>query len=122
MVEGATPIARRPLTLALTLDRSGSMSGDPLRMAKQVALSLVDSLTEQDEVAVVIFDDKIETLQELARVTPAVKAQVRRELAPRRGARLDGAARGVAHELQDDRQRRSAGPARLARCYPLTDG
>ena len=81
MLEADMPIARRPLTLALTLDRSGSMSGEPLRMAKQVALSLIDSLTEQDEAAVVIFDDKIETRQELAAMTPAVKAQVRQALA-----------------------------------------
>ncbi|MDE3229085.1 MAG: hypothetical protein KGO05_04325, partial [Chloroflexota bacterium] len=56
LADSAAPTTRRPLSLALTLDRSGSMSGEPLRMAKQVALSLLEGMTEQDEAALVIFD------------------------------------------------------------------
>jgi Ca-activated chloride channel homolog len=112
---------RRPLTMALTLDRSGSMAGEPLRMAKQVAIALIDGMTEQDEVAVVIFDDDIETLQELAPVTPAVKERVRRAL-----ERVEARGSTALHEawltscnmLASDHM-----PAnRLARCYLLTDG
>jgi Ca-activated chloride channel family protein len=119
--ETAAPITRRPLTLALTLDRSGSMSGEPLRMAKQVALSLIDSLTEQDEAAIVIFDDKIETLQELATMTPAIKAQVRQAL-----ERVEARGSTALHEawLTSCKMLASDDPreARLARCYLLTDG
>lgn len=121
LADGAAPTTRRPLSLALTLDRSGSMSGEPLRMAKQVALSLLEGMTEQDEAALVIFDDKIETLLELSRVTPEVKARMRRQLA-------EVEARGMTalHEAwltscnllaSDD-----LNAARLARCYLLTDG
>lgn len=121
LADGSAPITRRPLSLALTLDRSGSMSGEKLRMAKQVALSLLDSMTEQDEAALVIFDEKIDTLLELGRVTPEVKARVRRTLA-------EVEARGMTalHEawltscnlLASDH----LNTARLARCYLLTDG
>ncbi len=112
---------RRPLTMALTLDRSGSMAGEPLRMAKQVAIALIDGMNEQDEVAVVIFDDKIETLQELAPVTPVVKAHVRRAL-----ERVEARGSTALHEawltscnmLASDHMQAN----RLARCYLLTDG
>ncbi len=118
---GATPEPRRPLSIALTLDRSGSMSGAPLQMAKQVAAALVESLDERDEVAVVIFDDRIDTLQELAPVTPDVKAQIRQRL-----TRVEARGSTALHEawltacnlLASDH----LGETRLARCYLLTDG
>jgi Ca-activated chloride channel family protein len=117
--EPATP--RRPLTLALTLDRSGSMSGAPLRMAKQVAIALMDGLTEQDELAVVIFDEKIETLQELAAVTPEVKRQTRRAL-----EQVEARGSTALHEAWLTSCNMLAGDHlpedRLARCYLLTDG
>lgn len=121
LADGAAPVTRRPLSLALTLDRSGSMSGEKLRMAKQVALSLLDSMNEQDEAAIVIFDEKIDTLLELSRVTPAVKAHVRRAL-----AKVEARGSTALHEAwltscnllaSDD-----LNTARLARCYLLTDG
>ena len=112
---------RRPLTLALTLDRSGSMSGAPLRMAKRVAVALVDGLTEQDELAVVIFDDKIETLRELSRVTPEVKRELRRAL-----ERVEARGSTALHEAWLTSCNMLAGDHlaedRLARCYLLTDG
>jgi len=118
-----TPAAepRRPLTLALTLDRSGSMAGEPLRMAKQVAIALIDGMTEQDQIAVVIFDDKIETVQELASVTPAVKTHVRRALAQveaRGSTALHEAWLTSCNMLASDHMQAN----RLARCYLLTDG
>lgn len=120
--ESAEPAApRRPLTLALTLDRSGSMSGAPLRMAKQVAIALMDGLTEQDELAVVIFDEKIETLQELAAVTPEVKRQTRRAL-----EQVEARGSTALHEAWLTSCNMLAGDHlpedRLARCYLLTDG
>ncbi|HEX8997384.1 MAG TPA: VWA domain-containing protein [Ktedonobacterales bacterium] len=119
--QAAEAPARRPLTLALTLDRSGSMSGEPLRMAKQVAVSLVDGLNEHDEIAVVVFDDKIDTLQERAAVTPEVKERIRREL-----ARIEARGSTALHEAWLSSCRLITGDqlqeTRLARCYLLTDG
>lgn len=53
---------RRPLNLSLTIDRSGSMAGQSLRYAIQAAQDLVDRLTADDFLSVVIYDDTPETI------------------------------------------------------------
>ncbi|WP_413166069.1 vWA domain-containing protein [Capilliphycus salinus ALCB114379] len=53
---------RRPLNLSLVIDRSGSMAGQSLRYAIKAAQQLVESLTADDIVSVVIYDDKPETI------------------------------------------------------------
>src|SRR5262245_53769147 len=59
---------RQSLHLALVLDRSGSMSGEPLEEAKRCARHIVDSLAPGDRAAIVAFDDEIESV---APLTPA---------------------------------------------------
>jgi Ca-activated chloride channel family protein len=68
--------ARRPLTLALVLDRSGSMAGTPLEIAKAVATRLVNDLAPDDQIAVVAFDDKMTTVHALAPASAEVKASI----------------------------------------------
>ncbi|ERT04357.1 von Willebrand factor type A domain protein [Lyngbya aestuarii BL J] len=53
---------RRPLNLSLVIDRSGSMAGQSLRYAIKAAQQLVESLTADDIVSVVIYDDQSETI------------------------------------------------------------
>jgi Ca-activated chloride channel homolog len=53
---------RRPLNLSLVLDRSGSMAGQPLRSAIEAAQNLVEELTPDDLLSVVIYDDVAETI------------------------------------------------------------
>lgn len=53
---------RRPLNLSLVIDRSGSMAGEPLRHAISAAQKLVEQLTDQDYLSVVIYDDTAETI------------------------------------------------------------
>jgi Ca-activated chloride channel homolog len=53
---------RRPLNLSLAIDRSGSMGGTPLRYAIKAAQQLVDKLTPEDYLSVVIYDDDAELI------------------------------------------------------------
>ncbi|SMB82064.1 vWA domain-containing protein [Deinococcus hopiensis] len=53
---------RPPLNLALVIDRSGSMSGHPLAMARKATQVGLRKLEAQDRVSVVIFDDEVELL------------------------------------------------------------
>jgi Ca-activated chloride channel family protein len=63
----ATP-ARPPLHLALVIDRSGSMSGQPLIEAKRCAEFVLDALQPTDRLSVVAYDDTVQTLAEAAPV------------------------------------------------------
>ena len=60
---------RPPLNLSLVIDRSGSMSGHPLEMARQAAQAGIHLLEPHDRVSVVIFDNEVETLIPSQRVT-----------------------------------------------------
>jgi len=53
---------RNPLHLALVIDRSGSMSGQPLEEAKRCAEFVLDGLVPTDRLSVVAYDDEAETL------------------------------------------------------------
>ncbi|MEQ8958774.1 MAG: VWA domain-containing protein [Coleofasciculus sp. C2-GNP5-27] len=70
--------SRRPLNLSLVLDRSGSMGGTPLRYAIQAAQNLIDHLTPDDFVSVVIYDDTAEVIIPPALVSDkaAIKAKI----------------------------------------------
>ena len=60
--------ARPPLRLALVLDRSGSMTGEKLAVAKRCAAWLVARLRPVDELALVDYDDRVRLLAPLAAV------------------------------------------------------
>jgi len=53
---------RNPLHLSLVIDRSGSMSGQPLDEAKRAAEFVLDGLQTTDRLSVVAYDDRIETV------------------------------------------------------------
>lgn len=61
--------ADQPISLALVLDTSGSMSGSKMEDARKAAHRLVDLLREGDDLSVVSFGSDV-TTAELRRVTP----------------------------------------------------
>lgn len=60
---------RSPLNLALVIDRSGSMSGHPLQMARQAAVAAVRQAHPEDRLSVVAFDDRVEVVVPSGSVT-----------------------------------------------------
>jgi Ca-activated chloride channel homolog len=57
----ATGVPKRPrLNLAIVVDRSGSMSGEPLYQAKRAAAFMIDSLDSNDFASVVAYDDTVQ--------------------------------------------------------------
>jgi Ca-activated chloride channel family protein len=64
---------RTPLELALALDRSGSMAGPKLEVAKRCAGWLASRLRPEDRLAVVAYDDEVRLLAPLAPVNGALQ-------------------------------------------------
>ena len=52
-----------PLNLSIVIDHSGSMEGEKMEYAKKAAKEIVNKLTSDDYVSLVIYDDNIEVIQ-----------------------------------------------------------
>ena len=124
-VSFAAPVApsradRRPLTVAFVLDRSGSMGGEKIRLARQAVDTAVLMLKPEDLFSVVVYDDRVDVLVSSTHATSEA-----RRLAADRLAAIDargstdlcsGWLRGceqVAEGLSADR---------IARCLLISDG
>ena len=55
-------VTHLPKRLALVVDRSGSMNGQPLQEALRCVEHIASHLTPQDALALVVYDDKVDTL------------------------------------------------------------
>jgi Ca-activated chloride channel homolog len=67
---------RRPnIALAVVLDRSGSMHGEPLENAKAAASALVTSLADDDAFSIVTFSDRDELVVKMGKATKDHKAE-----------------------------------------------
>jgi len=58
-VGAEAPVNRPPINVALVLDRSGSMAGEPIEAAKQAAIRFSRYLGPTDQLSVVVFDDRV---------------------------------------------------------------
>lgn len=66
---------RAPMDLALVIDRSGSMRGEPLAAAREAARGVAQQLRAKDTLSVVVFDDCVDTLFEGLAMTKAGKTR-----------------------------------------------
>jgi Ca-activated chloride channel homolog len=74
----ADPSVGRPaLSLAIVIDRSGSMHGAPIENAKAAALSVLRQLDSRDAFSVVTYSSSSETVLSMQRATDANKAAAR---------------------------------------------
>jgi Ca-activated chloride channel family protein len=68
-----------PKRLALVVDRSGSMDGQPLAEALRCVTHIADCMTPADQLSVVVYDDKVDVLLPLNAMTEPT--QVRQAVA-----------------------------------------
>lgn len=54
----------RPLKLVLVIDCSGSMTGESMQQAKEAVSSILDRMQPQDEISIVAFGDRTQSMSE----------------------------------------------------------
>lgn len=66
--EASATAVRRPVSLAVVLDTSGSMTGEKIADARRAVLDLVDRMRDDDRVALVTYNDHVDHVEPLRRV------------------------------------------------------
>ena len=112
--------ARAPMSLALVIDRSGSMSeAGKLSYAKMAARDLIKRLTDKDYLSLVAYDTDVEVLQPAVKMTRANQEKVLRmvdNLYPSSATNLYGGMEAGFNQLL------KADTAGLKRVILLSDG
>lgn len=72
--------SRSPIDVAFALDRSGSMSGEPIHLARQAVVAGATSLQARDRLAVVAYDHVSELVHPLQPATQPARQELQRAL------------------------------------------
>jgi Ca-activated chloride channel family protein len=111
---------RLPVNVALVLDRSGSMGGQKIRLAKQAVERAIATLDDRDRFSVVFYDDHIDVVVPTSPATAAARSAAREALraVDARGSTnlFEGWIRGC------EQVALHAGPQCVSRTLLLTDG
>ena len=125
LAEVTAPAARRErpraaVNLAFVLDRSGSMGGEKLRLAKEAVELSIGRLHDDDRFAVVVYDDRIDVV---VGSTPATAEARRLAVDALRGIEARGSTNLAEGWLRGCQQVADALAAEgVNRCLLLTDG
>ena len=84
LIAAPDPNARlaAPVDVAFVLDRSGSMGGEKLALAKEGISLALERLRPTDRMALVIYDDEVEVVQPLTDASETALARLQRALRP----------------------------------------
>ncbi|MDB4945147.1 MAG: hypothetical protein JWP97_4681 [Labilithrix sp.] len=110
--------ARAPLSIAVVLDTSGSMSGEKIEEARRSVTRLVSDMRDDDEITVVRYSDSAEVIQPLARVgtvREALSARIR-QLDAGGGTNIPSGMSAGIHALDE------AARGRVRRLVVVSDG
>lgn len=112
------PTVAAPLNFCLVLDRSGSMQGAKLESMKAATRRVIETLTPQDVVSIVMFDDTVHTL------VPATPAADTAALlaAVDTITEAGGTAMSLGMQAGQTELQKNTGPDRLGYMLLLTDG
>jgi Ca-activated chloride channel family protein len=110
--------ARTPINVAIVLDKSGSMTGQKIRKAKEAAKMAVDRLGPEDIVSVIAYDHSVKVLVPATKASEkaAVKRRIDRLYASGNTALFAGVSKG-AREV-----RKFIDSRRVSRIVLLSDG
>ncbi|HLU39760.1 MAG TPA: VWA domain-containing protein, partial [Planctomycetota bacterium] len=109
-------IEKPNLALVLVLDRSGSMAGEKLALAKEAAIASVEVLKAKDEIGVIVFDSAPDWVVELQ---PATN---RDEIVTNISRVTEGGGTFIYCGLYGAWEALSASTAKLKHCIVLSDG
>ncbi len=107
-----------PLNLCLILDKSGSMSGQPIKTVIQAVEALLDQLKPGDRLSVVAFASAAEVIlpNQVIEDTQAIKSQIRNKLHADGGTVIaEGLQLGITELLQGTK-------GTVSQAFLLTDG
>jgi Ca-activated chloride channel family protein len=112
-----TPTQQLPLNLIMVLDHSGSMSGPKLSHLKEAVTRVIDQLTPQDTLGIIVFDEKAKVVVPAGPVSDkeAMKAAVT-------GIREAGGTQMSSGLKLGLEQARQATGSLISRIILLTDG
>lgn len=109
---------RRNLNLSLVIDRSGSMAGSPLYHALKAAEAVVDQLTPDDILSVVVYDDHVDTIIPPQQVTD--KTALKKAITQVRAGGITNLSGGWLQGCEYVKQ--GLDPQKINRVLLLTDG